>query len=89
MTPAVAQAAAWHVGNGMSWDDLARKTFDQAAAADTPYFSREQLVAAMQLVAASRALGRGAIRRRIRAIQSGDDLGRQSGARRRRSLEEG
>lgn len=52
----VAQAAAWHIGSGMSWDDLARKTFDQAGAADTPYFSREHLMAAVQLVAASRTL---------------------------------
>lgn len=52
----VAQAAAWHLSSGMGWDDLARKTFDQAGAANTAYFSREQLLAAMQLVAASRAL---------------------------------
>jgi hypothetical protein len=52
---AITQAAAWHISSGMSWDQLANKMFDQAAAADTPYFSRQQLVAAHQLVQATEA----------------------------------
>lgn len=50
---AVAQAAAWHLSSGMTWDQLAAKTFDRAAAADTPYFSYPQLVAARNLVQAA------------------------------------
>lgn len=45
------QAAAWHTVSGLSWEDLAKKTYDQAAAADTPYFKPAQLKAARDLVA--------------------------------------
>lgn len=45
------QAAAWHTVSGLSWEDLAKKTFDRAAAADTPYFQPTQLKAARDLVA--------------------------------------
>lgn len=55
---AVAQAAAWHISSGMTWDQLAAKTFDRAAAADTPYFSYAQLVAARNLVQAASAHAR-------------------------------
>lgn len=55
---AVAQAAAWHIANGMTWDQLAAKTFDRAAAADTPYFSYAQLVAARNFVQAASARAR-------------------------------
>lgn len=51
----VAQAAAWHLSSNMSWDQLASKMFDRAAAADVPYFTREQLVAAHQLVQGAQA----------------------------------
>ena len=47
---AVAQAAAWNISSGMSWEQLSVKMFDNAAAADTPYFSRAQLMAAHELV---------------------------------------
>jgi hypothetical protein len=47
---AVIQAAAWHIASEMSWDQLAAKTFDRAAAADTAYFSKSQLKAARDLV---------------------------------------
>lgn len=45
------QAAAWHTLSGLSWEELARKTFDRAAAADTPYFKPAQLKAARDLIA--------------------------------------
>ena len=51
----VAQAAAWHLSSNMSWDQLASKMFDRAAAADVPYFTRDQLVAAHQLVQGAQA----------------------------------
>lgn len=47
---ATIQAAAWHISSGMSWDQLAAKMFDRAAAADTPYFSPAQLQGARKLV---------------------------------------
>ncbi len=44
------QAAAWHITSDMSWEDLASKKFDRAAAANTPYFTKSQLAAARELV---------------------------------------
>jgi len=49
----ITQAAAWHISSGMTWEQLATKMYDQAAAADTPYFSRQQLMAAHELVKAT------------------------------------
>jgi hypothetical protein len=48
-----AQAAAWHLANDMSWPQLARLKFDNVAAADTPFFSPQQLLGAQELVAAA------------------------------------
>lgn len=48
---AALQAAAWHVASDMSWEELATKKFNRAAAADTPYFTPSQLRAARRLVA--------------------------------------
>ncbi len=53
LNPAAAQAAAWHLSNGMSWQELAAKKYDRVAAPDTPYFSRAQLLGAQQVVATS------------------------------------
>ncbi len=51
-----AQAATWHVANGMSWDELANKAIEHIGAPSEPYFSQVELAAAMKLVsAASRA----------------------------------
>ncbi len=48
---ASAQAAAWHIANNMSWDQLANKTYNNVGSPDTPYFSRDQLMAAQSIVA--------------------------------------
>ena len=48
-----AQAAAWHLANDMSWRELAKLTFDNVAAPDTPFFSPQQLLGAQELVAAA------------------------------------
>jgi hypothetical protein len=48
----VAQAAAWHVANGLSWEQLAAETIRHAGGVpDEPFFQRAELAGAMQLVA--------------------------------------
>lgn len=49
---ATAQAAAWHVCNNMSWEQLSQKMYNHVGSPDTPYFSRSQLMAAQSMVAA-------------------------------------
>jgi hypothetical protein len=46
----VAQAAAWHLSNDMSWDQLASKKYKFATGMTKPYFSREEIQAAMRAV---------------------------------------
>ena len=48
---ASAQAAAWHIANNMSWEQLANKMYNNVGSPDTPYFSRDQLMAAQGIVA--------------------------------------
>ena len=48
----VAQAAAWHLANKMSWDELAAKKVDHIGYPDSPYFLTEKLAIARQLTAA-------------------------------------
>jgi len=48
----VAQAAAWHIANGLTWEKLAAEKIDHAGGTpDEPYFSRAELVAAYRVVA--------------------------------------
>lgn len=48
----VAQAAAWNIANGLSWDRLAAETIDHVGGVpDEPFFSAAELMAARQLVA--------------------------------------
>ena len=47
---ASAQAAAWHISNNLSWDELANKKYDRVGSPDTPYFTPEQLAAARAIV---------------------------------------
>ncbi|MEZ5941470.1 MAG: hypothetical protein R3C18_08775 [Planctomycetaceae bacterium] len=53
MDQGAAQAAAWHIANGMSWQQLANKKYDRLGAPDTPYFSQAQMAQAQQIVAAA------------------------------------
>ncbi len=46
----VAQIAAWHVNNGMSWEELAKKQYKYATGMTRPYFTREEIQAAMRAV---------------------------------------
>lgn len=48
---AVAQAAVWHLANGLSWQQLATKERKNLSVPNTPYFSRSALQWAGQLVA--------------------------------------
>jgi hypothetical protein len=52
-----AQAAAWHLENGMSWQQLAAKKLTHLLGPDQPYFSERELTFAVGLVreAASQA----------------------------------
>jgi hypothetical protein len=48
----VAQAAAWHISNGLTWEKLAAEKIDHAGGIpDEPYFSQAELVMAYRLVA--------------------------------------
>ncbi len=48
----VAQAAAWHLSNGMSWERLAAEKIDHAGGVpDEAYFAPAELMAAQQVVA--------------------------------------
>jgi hypothetical protein len=46
----IAQVAAWHLNNDMSWDELAAKQLRFANGTRRPYFSPNEIKAAMQLV---------------------------------------
>ena len=48
---AVAQAAVWHLANGLSWQQLASKERKNLSVPNTPYFSRAALRWASQLAA--------------------------------------
>jgi hypothetical protein len=45
-----AQAAAWHLANNMSWDELAAKHVDRIGLPPDPYFTPEELQAAIGIV---------------------------------------
>ncbi|UUO06693.1 hypothetical protein M4951_25540 [Blastopirellula sp. J2-11] len=44
----VAQATAWHLNNDMSWEELAAKSIKHLDGRVEPYFSRKEIVTAMQ-----------------------------------------
>jgi len=45
----VAQAAVWHLANGLTWDQLAAKKVNRVGRADTAYYEVNELQAAMEL----------------------------------------
>lgn len=47
----VAQAASWHLSDGMSWEQLAAKKIDRLGRPDEPYFSEAELLMAHRAVA--------------------------------------
>jgi hypothetical protein len=55
----VAQAATWHLTDDMSWEELAAKMIKRTGGlGNQPYFSREEILAAMSLVKAAEAKAR-------------------------------
>jgi hypothetical protein len=46
-----AQAAAWHLNGGMSWQELAAKRIRHANGTSEPYFTQAEMQAAMQVAA--------------------------------------
>lgn len=48
-----AQAAAWHVSNKMSWQELNMKVYQEFGKQDAPYFNPMQLQAAQNIVSMS------------------------------------
>ena len=54
------QAAAWHLTDKMSWDDLAKKSSRRAVGGLPPvyFFSRDEIIAARQIVAQVKTLVR-------------------------------
>ncbi len=48
-----AQAAAWHLSNNMSWEELAAKRLRFANGTNQPYFSQEEIQAGMKIAFAS------------------------------------
>jgi hypothetical protein len=51
-----AQAAAWHYTNEMSWDELAAKQTKHIGKPGEPYYSRQELQAAVQIAAEAQRL---------------------------------
>jgi hypothetical protein len=56
MPQRVAQAAAWHLANDMSWQELASKQLRFANRPPAPYFSPQEIQAAMQVAAVATKL---------------------------------
>jgi len=48
----VAQVAAWHMNNGMTWEQLAAKQLRCAPGLSEPYFAPAEIQAAMKLASA-------------------------------------
>lgn len=68
-----AQAAAWHVSNGMTWDDLKAKRRMHLTSGSSPYFTEAQLAEAKRIVesAMKAAKERGTATEVRREIRSG------------------
>jgi len=52
VAPRVAQVAAWHMNNGMTWEQLAAKQIHRAPGMSEPYFAPAEIQAAMKLASA-------------------------------------
>ncbi len=53
LDPAAAQAAAWHLDDGMSWAELAALTYPLFGGSEAQFFTQAQLLSAQQVVAAA------------------------------------
>lgn len=74
--PQVAQAAAWHLANDMSWGELARKRIDHLGGVPpTPYFNRAQLFQAYNLVALATGRAKESSHENADAVQPRQPIG--------------
>jgi hypothetical protein len=51
MSQRAAQAAAWHLNNDMTWEELAAKRIKHANGTSEPYFTQQDLQAGMKIAA--------------------------------------
>ncbi len=74
--PQVAQAAAWHLSNKMSWQELAAKQSTEIGSTDLPYFTQQTLFQAQQLVIDVRGLAqeRAAAKTKLAESKKADSL---------------
>lgn len=54
-----AQAAAWNLANGLSWEQLAGKRIERLDGSSTPYFSGDEIKRAKQAVKSAETLAKG------------------------------
>jgi hypothetical protein len=52
----VAQAAAWHFANGMTWEQIAAEHYRYAGGGGAPYFAPQEIYAAMRLASLATTL---------------------------------
>ncbi len=69
-----AQAAAWHLNNGMSWQELAAKRLRFANGTSQPYFSPQEIQSGMSIAAAATRL---AAERQQQKAGTEESIGRQ------------
>ncbi|HQU47496.1 MAG TPA: hypothetical protein PK867_32125, partial [Pirellulales bacterium] len=67
MNQRAAQAAAWHLNNGMSWEQLAGKRTERADGSSYPYFLPEELRGGIEL--ADRAVAAAAAAKKVQPKQ--------------------
>ncbi len=70
LNPASAQAAAWHLSNKMSWQELAQKQVVRSTSR-TPYFSTAQLQFAQRIVGAATGRARELAQKKAKDQKSG------------------
>ncbi len=58
MNPGAAQAAAWHIANKMSWQELAAKEISALGAGSQPMFNQAQLIAGSNIAALAEGIAR-------------------------------
>ena len=72
------QAAAWHLANGMSWQELAAKQTDNLGGINGPFFAPDEVMAGMQMAAYS--IGQTEAKERIsRAAKNSPSLSQSTG----------
>jgi hypothetical protein len=53
-----AQAAAWHIASGMTWEQIAAEKWDHVGQPDSPYFTPDQIMAGRMAVSDVQAKAR-------------------------------